>query len=710
MRTDTFGFGGCLHGLPVARIVAHKRHNQSLCVPGLLSVRRVRRLIARQSASGGGHIRECYLEQDRPTSTAIESASTLVEKINCPSKRNRSVRPLLIIYLNASGGFGITIAILKAKGKTPVLMSTLLVAVLVVLGFVVLLLFVQLRKLFSLSRKEDDWTPVLTNLGAIQKGQEQVDRSVRDEISRNRQEHSAQSQSLRSEVVTALTGMGDSVSAKVEGLTRSNDQKIELLRSGMEQRLDSFTTESGRKIDGLTQSVTTSSGKLQDEVSTKLVEFKSSLEGAVKETHELQRQQTESISGTIRTLQTTVDEKQIRLQAVIETKLSSLGQQTSQKLTDVETALRTHAQQLREETGTAFKGLGDSILMTLTEISHLQKTELQELRSAVDGRLATIQTENEKKLEQMRQTVDEKLQGTLEARLGESFKQVSDRLDQVHKGLGEMQTLAAGVGDLKRVLTNVKTRGTWGEVQLGALLEQMLAPDQYGQNVATSGTGERVEYAVKFPGQTGNGAPLWLPIDAKFPVEDYQRLVEASERGDVEALDKASRQLEATLKLCAKSLSDKYVAPPATTDFGILFLATEGLYAEAMRRMGLAEFVQREYRVILSGPSTLAALLNSFQMGFRTLAIQERSSEVWQLLGTVKSEFGKYADVLAKVKKKLNEAQNTIDKAETRTRVIHRKLRDVESTDCSGLIEEEGLLEEADVAEPPVLVGVAEDF
>jgi DNA recombination protein RmuC len=508
-------------------------------------------------------------------------------------------------------------------------------------------------------------------------------------------------------VVTALTAMGDSVSTKVEGLTRSNDQKLELLRSGMEQRLDSFSTESGRKIDSLTQSVATSSGRLQDEVSVKLVEFKNSLESTVKETNQLQREQTETISVTIQSLQSSVDERQLRLQTVIDTKLSTIGQQTGQKLTDVESALRSQAQQLREETGTAFKSLGDSILATLTGISQLQKNELRDLKTTVDGRLATIQSENEKKLEQMRQTVDEKLQGTLEARLGESFKQVSDRLEQVYKGLGEMQTLAIGVGDLKRVLTNVKTRGTWGEVQLGALLEQMLAPDQYGQNVATSGTSERVEYAIKLPGRDSNGTPVWLPIDAKFPVEDYQRLVDASERGDVDAVEKASRQLEATLKLCAKNLSDKYIAPPATTDFGILFLSTEGLYAETMRRAGLAEFIQREYRIVLSGPSTLAALLNSFQMGFRTLAIQQRSSEVWELLGAVKSEFGKYADVLAKIKRKLTEAQNTIDKAETRTRAIHRKLRDVESTDSAGLIEDEPPEEENTDAH--LLVGVGED-
>jgi DNA recombination protein RmuC len=227
----------------------------------------------------------------------------------------------------------------------------------------------------------------------------------------------------------------------------------------------------------------------------------------------------------------------------------------------------------------------------LTGISQLQKSELQDLKATVDARLATIQAENEMKLEQMRQTVDEKLQGTLETRLGESFKQVNDRLEQVYKGLEEMQTLAVGVGDLKQVLTNVKTRGTWGKAQLGALLEQMLAPDQYGQNVATTGTSERVDYAIKLPGNNSNGTPVWLPIDAKFPVEDYQRLENASERADVDAVEKASRQLDVTLKLCAKCLRDKYIARPATTDFGILFLSTEGLYSEAMRRAGLAEFV-----------------------------------------------------------------------------------------------------------------------
>jgi DNA recombination protein RmuC len=588
------------------------------------------------------------------------------------------------------------------------LIIVLLVGVIVMLGLAILLLLIQFRKISALARKESDLLPVLTSLGTLEKAQAQVDRSVRDEVSRNRQEQSTQSQALRSEVVKALTGLGESVSTKVEGLTRSNDQKLELLRSGTEQRLDAFTAESGRKIDNLTQSVAGSAGKLENTVSVKLAEFTHALAETTRDAHQLQRNHTETVSATITSLQTSVDERQLRLQTLIDTKLSTIGQQTGQKLSDVESALRSQSQQLREETSGMFKNLGDSILGTLTGISQLQKIELHELKTTIDNRLASIQVDNEKKLEQMRQTVDEKLQGTLEARLGESFKQVSDHLEQVHKGLGEMQMLAAGVGDLKRVLTNVKTRGTWGEVQLGALLDQVLAPDQYGQNVATSGTTERVEFAIKLPGRDNNDSPLWLPIDAKFPVEDYQRLIEASERGDLEAIDKASKQLEATLKSCAKNLSAKYLAPPATTDFGILFLSTEGLYAEVMRRTGLAESVHRQYRILLAGPSTLAALLNTFQMGFRTLAIQKRSSEVWELLGTVKAEFGKYAEVLAKVKKKLNEAQNTIDKAETRTRVIQRKLRNVETLDGPVLIDA-GEPAESEDDESLMLVGIADN-
>jgi DNA recombination protein RmuC len=303
----------------------------------------------------------------------------------------------------------------------------------------------------------------------------------------------------------------------------------------------------------------------------------------------------------------------------------------------------------------------------------------ERLKMTVEGRLTAIQADNASKLEEMRRTVDEKLHATLEQRLGESFKLVSDRLEQVHRGLGEMQSLAAGVGDLKRVLSNVKTRGTWGEVQLSALLEQLLTADQFAANVATRpGSNERVDFAIRLPGK-GDGAVVWLPIDAKFPVEDYQRLMEAQERGDAGGVEEASKAIETRLKNEARSIRDKYVSPPHTTDFALLYLPTEGLYAEALRRPGLADTLQREWRVSLAGPTTLAALLNSLQMGFRTLAIEQRSAEVWAVLGAVKTEFGKFGEALAHTKKKLDEASNSISKAETRTRQLSRRLREVEA-------------------------------
>jgi len=302
------------------------------------------------------------------------------------------------------------------------------------------------------------------------------------------------------------------------------------------------------------------------------------------------------------------------------------------------------------------------------------------MRKTLENQLRTLQEDNSRKLEQMRATVDEKLQSTLEKRLGESFKQVSERLEQVYKGLGEMRNLATGVGDLKKVLTNVKTRGTWGEIQLGNILEQILTPEQYAINVQTKkNSNERVEFAIKLPGQgSDKDQVVWMPIDAKFPQEDYQRLLDAQDEADKDAADKSIRNLEMRIKAEAKAIKEKYIDPPNTTDFGIMFLPVEGLYAEVLRRPGLCDILQRDYRVVVTGPTTLAALLNSLQMGFRTLAIEKRSSEVWELLGVVKTEFGRFGDVLSKTKKKLQEASNTIDKAEIRTRAIERKLRKVE--------------------------------
>ena len=304
---------------------------------------------------------------------------------------------------------------------------------------------------------------------------------------------------------------------------------------------------------------------------------------------------------------------------------------------------------------------------------------LEALRETLERQLRQMQGDNAAKLEEMRRTVDEKLHATLEQRLGASFKQVSDRLEQVHKGLGEMQALASDVGDLKRVLTNVKTRGTWGEVQLASLLEQLLVPEQYAANVApVPGSGERVEFAIRLPGR-GDETPVWLPIDAKFPREDYERLVIAQEKADPVAAEAAARQLEQRLRLEAKTIRTKYISPPDTTDFALMFLPTEGLYAEVVRRPGLMDDLQRTWRVVVAGPSTLAAILSSLQMGFRTLAVEKRSSEVWQLLGAVKTEFGKFGDVLAKTKEQIDRASTTLGTVAVRTRAIERKLRDVES-------------------------------
>ena len=358
----------------------------------------------------------------------------------------------------------------------------------------------------------------------------------------------------------------------------------------------------------------------------------------------------------------------------------------------------SNSRQAREELNQSVHSFNESVLMRMAEIASLQRNQLdifaiqlgsltktndqklEQLRKTVEERLLLLQQDNSQKLEQMRATVDEKLKATLEHRLGESFKLVSERLEAVHKGLGEMQTLASGVGDLKKVLTNVKTRGIWGEIQLGNLLEQILTIEQYATNVVTKvGSNDRVEFAIKLPARDGQDSIIWLPIDAKFPIEDYERLIEAQEQANLPRIEELGKSLENRIKLEGKTIRDKYLDSPNTTDFGILFLPVEGLYAEVLRRPGLCELLQREYKVIISGPTTLAALLNSLQMGFRTLAIEKRSSEVWHLLGAVKTEFGKFVEILEKTQKKLQEASNTIETATRKSRTIARKLKDVQT-------------------------------
>ena len=332
----------------------------------------------------------------------------------------------------------------------------------------------------------------------------------------------------------------------------------------------------------------------------------------------------------------------------------------------------------------------DSFSKQLTSLTQMNEQKLEKVRDVIENRLKTLQDENSQKLEKMRETVDEKLHSTLEKRLGESFKQVSDRLEKVHQGLGEMQTLASGVGDLKKVLTNVKTRGTWGEIQLGNLLEQILISEQYERNIVTKkGSRDPVEFAIKLPGR--DGVPVYLPIDAKFPKEDYERLIEAQEQVNAVVIEEAGKAIEARIKLEARNIRDKYVDPPFTTDFAVMFLPIEGLFAEVLRRPGLCELLQRDYRVIVAGPTTFAALLNSLQMGFRTLAVEKRASEVWSLLGAVKTEFGKFGDILDKTREKLQQATDNIELASRKSRTIETKLRKVQelpSNSQAALIQE----------------------
>ncbi len=359
--------------------------------------------------------------------------------------------------------------------------------------------------------------------------------------------------------------------------------------------------------------------------------------------------------------------------------------------------LAESASRLRREIGEKLKSSADSLVQAvdllsrnqhqnlqtfserLDKLSSSNETKLEQLRGAIETKLSELRAENSRRLEEMRVTVDEKLQGTLEKRLGESFKQVSERLEQVHRGLGEMQALAVGVGDLKKVLTNVKTRGGWGEVQLGALLEQMLTPAQFEKNVQTKKeSAERVEYGIKLPGRgEGIESTVWLPVDSKFPMEDYQRLVEAQERADLPAMEESAKALRGRALQCAKEISTKYLSPPDTTDFAIMFVPTEGLFAEIIRQPGVVEELQGKHRVVIAGPTTFAALLNSLQMGFRTLTIQKQSSEVWKVLSEVRREFGRFGDSVEAVKKKLQEASNKMDDVGKKSRAVERRLRDV---------------------------------
>ncbi|MEI8353540.1 MAG: DNA recombination protein RmuC [Lentisphaerota bacterium] len=382
-----------------------------------------------------------------------------------------------------------------------------------------------------------------------------------------------------------------------------------------------------------------------------------------------------------------------RLNERLQQALAAARQESAESAAAQRRELLAQMQELGRTLQVLLSTLGEGQQRRIAELTATQQAQFEAVRKTLDSKLESlrgsvgeqldkVRQDNAVKLEEMRRTVDEKLHDTLEKRLGESFKQVSERLEQVHKGLGEMQALAVGVGDLKKVLTNVKTRGSWGEVQLGALLEQLLTADQYAAQVRVRPRStETVDFAIRLPGRDDGDTPVWLPIDAKFPKEDYERLSDAAERGDAAGVETAVRQLEARIRQDARDIRDKYIAPPDTTDFAILYLPTEGLYAEVLRRPGLADFLQRDCRVVVAGPTTLAALLNSLQMGFRTLAIQKRSSEVWKLLAAVKKKFEGFGETFSRVQKKIQEADKALDDARSDTEIIGKRLRLVESAD-----------------------------
>jgi DNA recombination protein RmuC len=506
-------------------------------------------------------------------------------------------------------------------------------------------------------------------LDSFEKSLEMATRLIKEEIGQSRAESGRMLGDQRREVGESFRELSSGILQRISEAHCTQGRQFDALAA----QFSDFTRSNQEQLAHLEKQAAESSKALREEVVGTLTKISESMSNTLKDLSAAEKVQLDTFSA----------------------QLTELTRSTSGSLDTMRVQASANAKELREEIVKALTGISETTARTMGELGKTQKSQLdamaaamnqlsetnaaklETVRSTVETKLQMLQTDNAKQLENMRQTVDEKLQGTLEKRLGESFRQVSERLEQVHKGLGEMQTLATGVGDLKKVLTNVKTRGTWGEIQLGALLEQVLSAEQYVRNASTREGAERVEFAVKLPGQNGD-APVLLPVDAKFPVEDYQRLLDAQERADAEGIDMAGRQLETRIKACARDIRDKYINPPASTDFGILFLPIEGLFAEVIRRPGLAECIQRDCRVVIAGPTTLWSILNSLQMGFRTLAIQKRSSEVWTLLGAVKTEWTKYGEVLDAVQKRINQASETIEKAKVRTRAIGRKLRNVQ--------------------------------
>jgi DNA recombination protein RmuC len=521
------------------------------------------------------------------------------------------------------------------------------------------------------------------------------DTILRDEFGRGRDETREGARSLREEVTGLFERLAGSLRASLNDLS-----------TGQRGQLETFAAHLNEARTG----AAADSRNLREEIQLVLKQLGETVGNHIGELVTAQGEKLESVTGQI----TALTEGNERRQEILRTNVEA-------KLGELKTDAGLNAKALREEITSNLQTLGTALGQTVEQISQSQKerldrvsgsvTELTQksseqqeaLRKTVEERLDAIRKENTEKLDQMRQTVDEKLQSTLDQRLGASFQIVADRLEQVYRSMGEMQTLASGVGDLKRLLTNVKSRGTWGEVALGNVLEEMMAPDQYGRNVEiVPGSNQRVEYAVRLPGD--GEIPVWLPLDAKFPVEDYERLVDASQRGDVDAVEIAAKAIETVIRGSARTISEKYIHSPHSTDFAVLFLPTEGLFAEVIRRPGLVDALQREWHIMVAGPTTLVSLLVSLRVGFRSLAIQRHSNEVWKVLAAVKTEFGKFGGIIDKVSKKLQETQNVIDvEVGRRRRAMDRKLQGVEllpEIEAVAVLElddpEEPAIEEAD--------------
>jgi DNA recombination protein RmuC len=546
---------------------------------------------------------------------------------------------------------------------------TILILTITLIVLVIINLAITLKK-----RSNDGNDDLNTKLIKIDADLSKTDSLIRDEFGRNRSENQQAFKENREELNNAFKLLGDNLTKTVTDLSNAQKNQFDTFSNQLNELVKLF--------DGKTKILLEQSEKSakdnREELNNAFKLLGDNLTKTVTDLSNAQKNQFDLFSKQLTELIKSFDEKTKVLNEQLDKSAKDNRTEQSNSLKSFEEKFTQNVKEFNDLQKQKF----DDLVSKQDNIKKETEEKLKEIRETVEGKLTALQEDNGKKLEEMRKTVDEKLQETVEKRFNESFKLISDRLEEVHKGLGEMQTLASGVGDLKKVLTNVKTRGNLGEIQLGAILEQILSPEQYEQNVSVKdGSQERVEYAIKLPDKNNMDQSLLLPIDSKFPNEDYQRLTEAYDNianlnpKEIEAI---SKQFENSVKKNAKDIRDKYINPPVTTDFAIMFVPTEGLYAEILRRTGLFELLQREYKIIIVGPTNLVAFLNSLQMGFRTLAIEKRSSEVWEVLGAVKTEFGRFGSILEKTKKKLQEATNVIDDAGIRSRAIERKLRTVE--------------------------------